>query len=89
MSASAHPCHMSYHAVTVPSCWVALSMLPLPLKCMAAPRTLKGEGPNVVIVSAGLWHMLHVPDPQDFVDQQAAFSHGAAMFAAREPVSQP
>ena len=51
------------------------------------PRTLKGEGPNVVVVSAGLWHMLHVPDPQDFVDQQAAFSHGAAMFAAREPVS--
>ena len=40
----------------------------------------------MVIVSAGLWHMLHVPDPQDFVEQEAAFSRGAALFAAQEQV---
>ena len=40
----------------------------------------------MVIVSAGLWHMLHVPSPQDFVEQEAAFSRGAALFAAQEQV---
>ena len=40
----------------------------------------------MVIVSAGLWHMLHVPDPQDFVGQEAAFAQGAALFAAQELV---
>ena len=50
-------------------------------------RSLGGKGPDAVIVSAGLWHMLHIPDPQDYVDQQAAFTSAASVYAAHQKVS--
>ena len=74
--------------------WGPLARLPEPPSMEAARwlrpskrcRSAAGRGPDILLVSAGLWHMLHNPSAAHFQAQLAEFTAAAQAYTAMQPV---
>ncbi len=49
-------------------------------------RTRSGESPHVVVMSAGLWHMLHIHSPADFSKQLQRLKQAMKTFLTHNKV---
>ena len=49
-------------------------------------RTRSGESPHVVVMSAGLWHMLHIHSPTDFAKQLQRLKQAMKTFLTHNEV---
>ncbi len=49
-------------------------------------RTRSGESPHVVVMSAGLWHMLHIHSPADFAKQLQRLKQAMKTFLTHNKV---
>ena len=54
--------------------------------CMLRRRTRSGESPHVVVMSAGLWHMLHQHSPADFAKQLQKLKQAMKTFLTHNKV---
>ena len=50
-------------------------------------RTQTNQSPDVVVMSAGLWHMLHIHTPVDFAQQLQRLKQAIKAFLTRTKVS--
>ena len=49
-------------------------------------RTQTNQSPDVVVMSAGLWHMLHIHTPADFAQQLQRLKQAIKAFLTRTKV---
>ena len=82
---------MREYRPVAPRCESRVSTAPIGLKgadfgCLP-DRTQTNQSPDVVVMSAGLWHMLHIHTPVDFAQQLQRLKQAIKSFLTRTKVS--